>query len=90
MKHTLKCDPESWQAIYQGVKTCEVRINDRGYQIGDELLLRQTTHNGEDIKSGRAPMIFTGREISVYVQHVLEGYGLQFGHVALSIIRGCP
>jgi len=39
--HILKCWPEYFEAIGQGRKTFEVRENDRNYQEGDSLELRE-------------------------------------------------
>lgn len=38
--HILKCHPEYYAQINAGVKTFELRVNDRNYQAGDILLLR--------------------------------------------------
>lgn len=39
--HELKCWPESFWAIITGVKRLELRKDDRGYQAGDKLVLRE-------------------------------------------------
>lgn len=39
--HEVKCWPESFEAIATGVKTFEIRKDDRGYLVGDYLLLRE-------------------------------------------------
>ncbi len=41
MIHELKCWPEFFDAIEDGDKTFEVRVNDRGFQKGDVLLLKR-------------------------------------------------
>lgn len=41
MKHELKILPEYFQDIVSGIKTFEVRYNDRNYQVGDILILRE-------------------------------------------------
>lgn len=44
MKHELKCWPEYFAAILDGLKTWEVRKDDRGgFNVGDELELREWT-----------------------------------------------
>jgi ASC-1-like (ASCH) protein len=39
--HDIKIHPEYFEAVKDGRKTCEVRQNDRNYQIGDILYLRR-------------------------------------------------
>jgi Domain of unknown function (DUF3850) len=41
MKHTLKTWPEFFGPINDGTKTFEIRANDRNFQVGDELRLRE-------------------------------------------------
>lgn len=41
MKHELKILPQYFQAVKNGTKTFEVRKNDRGFQNGDEVTLRE-------------------------------------------------
>lgn len=84
MKHKLKTDPAVFAAVLCGAKTHEIRFNDRNFQIGDELLLQETSVAGEMVKRG-SPLDYTGREITTTVTHVLEGYGLLPEWVILSI-----
>ena len=39
--HYLKTWPEYFEAIKKGIKTFEVRLNDRNFLPGDELCLRK-------------------------------------------------
>ena len=39
--HDLKCWPEFFEAILNGTKNFDLRINDRGFQVGDRLLLHE-------------------------------------------------
>ncbi len=39
--HELKCWPQYWNEIAVGRKTVEVRHNDRGFKVGDTLVLRE-------------------------------------------------
>lgn len=81
--HILKTDPEVFQAVLSGAKTFEIRLNDRGYAVGDVLGLRETNHTGEEMRAG-APLAYTGRECQRFVSHVLTGYGLADGWCCLS------
>lgn len=78
-EHELRCWPEHYAVIDTGVKTCELRLNDRNYQTGDTLLLREW----EPVENG-----YTGRQLRVRVTHVLSGGPwLSPGYVAMSIQR---
>lgn len=83
--HRLKTDPAVFEAVVTGKKTYEIRFDDRGYQVGDVLVLRETAATGEEMKNG-APLIYTGREYTDQVSHILRGpcYGLADGWVILS------
>ena len=54
MEHELKCNIEYFSRIKTGQKTFEIRKNDRDYQVGDTLILREynpknsRTHYGDD------------------------------------------
>ena len=41
MQHDLKCHPDYFEALRDGTKTFECRYNDRDFEVGDELLLRE-------------------------------------------------
>lgn len=83
-EHELKTDPTLFQAVWENFKTCEIRYNDRGYRVGDFLVLRETTYTGAEMALG-LPLRYTGRRIEARVTHVLQGYGIQEGWVMLSI-----
>jgi hypothetical protein len=85
-RHELKTDPAVFAAVLAGEKTHEIRKNDRGFAVGDDLLLRETTHTGAEIAAG-APLEYTGRTILCTVSHILTGYGLLDGWCILSIAR---
>ena len=78
--HDLKTLPEYYAAVDKGVKTYELRFDDRNYAVGDMLILREWT--GTE---------YTGRKISATITHILKdcGFGLAEGYVILSIkLRG--
>lgn len=78
MIHELKIIPEYYNDIISGRKTFEVRFNDRNYQVGDVLVLREY-EDGE----------YTGRAIERKVIYILDetsGYVLK-DHVIMSLGR---
>ena len=81
--HELKTDPEVFQATWDGLKTFEIRLNDRDFKVGDSLYLLETEHTGEEMRAG-APLVYTGRTQMKVVSHVLTGYGLAPGWCCLS------
>lgn len=58
--HELKIYPEYFDAIGVGIKKFEVRKNDRDYEVGDRIRLREWDGNA-----------YTGRETEVEISYVL-------------------
>ncbi len=85
-QHELKTDPAVFQALFDGKKTYELRKDDRGFETGHKLWLRETRYTGEEMKAG-APLEYTGRKTRHTISHVLRGpiYGLMSGWVILSV-----
>ena len=85
MNHELKTDPQVFQATLDGIKTYEIRRDDRGLMAGDTLTLRETFGTGAEMAEG-APLAYTNRKVVVTVTHILHGpiYGLAEGWVILS------
>jgi hypothetical protein len=85
--HELKTDPVPFDAVARGEKTFEVRLNDRDFQPGDELLLRRTRNSGWAMRNTGAPLEYTGEQLRCVVGYVLEGpgYGIADGWVVLSL-----
>jgi hypothetical protein len=77
--HELKCDKKEFQAVYIGSKAFEVRINDRNYQVGDSLHLKEFDPEKKT---------FSGRFCSKRITYMLSGpsYGLPDNMVIMSII----
>lgn len=72
-----------FQAVLSGAKTFEIRLNDRGYSVGDVLGVLETKHTGAEMGAG-LQLIYTRRECQRFVSHVLTGYGLAKGWRCLS------
>lgn len=74
--HHLKTWPEFYEAVICGRKTVEVRKDDRSFALGDTLVL----HEWDPAIEAE-----TGRWTLRLVTHVLRGWGVEQGYVALSI-----
>ena len=61
MKHKLKIEPKYFNAVKRGVKSFEIRKNDRGFEVGDQFILQQY-ENGE----------YTGAEVWGYICYVTD------------------
>ena len=96
--HDLKSDPQSFIAVMRNEKLAEIRVEDRGYEEGDYILLKETLYTGEQMnKYDKAifsrqdvinkPLIYTGRHHMLKITHVHKDIGLEKGYVALSFIK---
>lgn len=77
MTHELKTWDAVFDALVDGRKTFELRRDDRGFQVGDTLRLREWAPE-------RAA--YTGRELSVVVDYLLRAGlfpGLEPGFVIM-------
>lgn len=78
-KHELKMLPQYFQAVWDGIKTFELRKDDRDYQRGDILVLKEW----DGAK-------YTGSALCVKVTYILqdaEKYGLKDGYIIMGIRR---
>lgn len=84
--HALKTDPLVFDDVAKGLKTFEIRKDDRGYQVGDRLFLERTRYTGAEMQAG-FPLEYTGEKLTAIVTHILKGpmYGLAESWVILSI-----
>ena len=75
MTHELKLQPKYFRAILDGKKTFEIRKNDRGYKVGDKVILKEC----EDDK-------YSGGEIHGVIKYIIgdEFEGLAEGYVIFS------
>lgn len=82
--HDLKTDPDVFEAVYSGLKTFEIRKDDRGFEIGDLLRLLETESSAEAMAEG-ARLEFTGRQSHHRVRYIMRGYGLAQGWCIMAI-----
>ena len=75
--HELKTVAPHFEHVRSGVKRADIRRDDRGFAVGDVLVLREYDPTTDS---------YSGREIEVRVTHVLSDYeALAPGFVMLSI-----
>jgi hypothetical protein len=76
--HDLKTWPESFEPVVEGKKRCEFRKDDRGFERGDLLLLREWSPQTKD---------YMGRVAVVRITHILAGgqFGVPDDYCLLSI-----
>ena len=81
--HELKIEPRWYQRVIDKTKTAELRLNDRDFQAGDWLVLR------EYARLPFGPSEYTRRSVRTQITHVLtEAPGLKRGYVVLSFTVG--
>ena len=78
MVHQLKLHKRFMLAVWNGEKQFEIRKNDRDYQLGDEIVFRVV-----DDKDDYMPSLLDNKRYKI--THVLSGWGLETGYVALGI-----
>lgn len=76
--HNLKTWPRFFGAVMAGVKTFEIRKNDRGFMNGDTLRLEEWDPETQT---------YTGAVLLKYVRYVLDGgqFGIEPGYVVMGI-----
>ena len=76
--HNLKTLPPFFKAVKDGAKTFEIRKNDRNFQFGDTLVLKEYDEK------------YTGKEIKARVIYILNGgqFGLDKDYVIMSLKVG--
>lgn len=74
MIHKLKCRLPYFKAAWAGVKSFEIRKNDRNFELNDEIVLQEYNHY---LTEGMGA--YTGREIHGFITYItdfeqVEGY----------------
>lgn len=79
MTHEVKILPEYYDKIAAGLKTFEVRFDDRNYAADDLLVLREWRNN-----------MYTGRVIEARILDVYRGEFCKDGYCLISFILEFP
>lgn len=74
--HHLKTWPNFFNEVASGVKTFEIRKNDRDFREGDILVLQEWLPGNQE---------YSGRELTRRVAYLLIGWGLQPDYVCMSL-----
>lgn len=84
--HKLKTDTEVFSMSFSGIKPWEIRKNDRGFEVGDLIILQETKYSGEEMRNGK-PLEYTGRELSRIISYILRpgAYGLHPDWVIMTV-----
>jgi len=85
MHHELKILPSYFSAIMDGRKTFEIRYDDRGYQAGDTVTLREYDPEYKGYYRSEEEM-YTGRKCSATLGYV-SAYQQQPGYVVFSLVK---
>ena len=74
--HELKTLPQYFEQVWSGNKRFEVRKNDRDFQLGDCLVLKEYQQDGR----------YTKRLITCNISYVLKDFeGIEKGYCVLGI-----
>ncbi|WP_225428333.1 ASCH/PUA domain-containing protein [Levilactobacillus enshiensis] len=73
--HELKIQPEYFREVFLGNKTFEIRKNDRGFHVGDTLILKEFSPENR---------FYTGRALARKITYMTE-FQQKTGYVVLAI-----
>lgn len=81
--HELKCWPEFFNCVADGTKTFELRRDDRGFRVGDILVLREYKPKS----SASQIAVYTGRILRKRISYLMSGpaFGLAPDWVCMSL-----
>jgi hypothetical protein len=81
--HELKIWPACFAAVEADAKPFDVREDDRGFRVGDALLLREYEPESEQ---------YSGRSITRWITYVLQGgaFGIEAGWCVLGLANQPP
>lgn len=86
--HILKTDTEYYQAWERGLKTFELRKNDRDFRVDDHITLEEVVRDNSVLgKNARA--VPTGRFLGpfkvIYILHDYQHLGIKQGYCILQL-----
>ena len=76
MEHNLKIANEYFEAVNEGLKTFEIRNNDRNFKVEDIVNLEEIDENKED----------TGRKVTGKITYITN-YAQMSGYVVFSFVK---
>ena len=76
--HCIKLHRNFADAVHNGLKTFEIRKNDRGYQAGDGFFFTVVDDDGHSVEHPVA-------QVAYRITYLLHGYGLQDGYCVFGI-----
>ena len=86
MIHELKILPKYFQDVIEGIKTFEIRKDDRDFKIGDILLLEEYDSNKEYVDINDNLTNYSGRKIVKEITYILKDVdGLDSNYAILGI-----
>lgn len=77
MKHELKTDSLHFEYLLSGEKTFEIRKNDRSFNVGDEVVLKEWDQGSDDM------MGYTGQEIEGVITYLTD-FAQENGYVVFA------
>lgn len=89
MKHELKIHPKFYCRVADGSKTFEIRNDDRGYQPGDTVLLKEWDDNPIN-KTSNEPKGFTDSpqiEATIGYIHMLDSISVVFSLLKVKVLK---
>ena len=79
--HHLKLRIEFCDDVVSGVKSFEIRKNDRGFQRGDRIVFQAVERDGINVYECPHEI----NNLIFEITYMLNGYGLENGYLALAI-----
>lgn len=86
-EHKLKTLPEYFEAMRNGTKTFDIRRDDRGFMVGDVLILQEWDPGR--CSSPVASLMYTHRQMAFEVTYKFHGgrWGIDWRYCVLGVKR---